>query len=116
MPVKKPSGLGLFRGLLLVWALLSGLLGGIFLLFGMVLNASGFGGQVYTGGGDGTMTASEVERAQAGTLALGLVVLLAVAAVIVFARQRKYRHPTLVLLGIAALQMVAFVFIDSWIG
>jgi hypothetical protein len=90
--------------------LLNGLLGGFLLLFGMVLNASGFGGQVYTGFGDGTMTASEVGRAQAGTLAMGLVVLLAVAAVVVFARQRKYRHPAPVLLGIAALQMVAFVF------
>jgi hypothetical protein len=113
MPVKKPSGLGFFRGLLLVWTLLNGLLGGIFLLFGMVLNSSGFGGQVYTGGGDGTMTASEVGRAQASTLALGVVGLMAVAAVVVFARQRKYRHPAAVLLGIAALQMVAFVFAGS---
>jgi hypothetical protein len=84
MPVKKPSGLGLFRGLLLVWTLLNGLLGGIFLLFSMAFGSSGFGGQTSTGFGDNTMTASEVESAQASTLAMGLamglVVLLAVAA------------------------------------
>jgi len=44
---------------------------------------------------------------------LGVVVLLAVAAAVVFVRQSKYRHPVSVLLGIAALQMVAF---DFWHG
>ena len=112
--MKKPSGLGLFRGLLLVWTLLNGLLGGIFLFFTWVFNSSGFGGQVYTGFGDGTMTATQVERAQASTLALGLVVLLAVVAAVVFARWRKDRHPTPVLLGIAALQMVALASLPSY--
>jgi len=100
----------------MVWTLLYGLLGGIGLLFGMVFGSSGFGGQVYSGFGDHTMTASEVESAQTETLALGLVVLLAVAAVVVFARQRKYRHPTPVLLGIAALQMVVLLFMDGQSG
>ena len=113
--MKKPSGLGLLTGLLLVWTLLNGLLGGIFLLFSMAFGSSGFSGQTARGF-DGTMTASEVVGAQAGTLALGLIVLLAVAAVAVIARQRKYRHTAPVLLGIAALQMVAFVFVDSQSG
>ena len=116
----KPSGLGLIRGLVLAWTLLNGLFGGIFLLVLLAFGSSGFGGQTTTGFGDHTMTASEVERAQASTLAtvpaIGLVVLLAVAAVVVFTRQRQYRHPALVLLGIAALQMVAFVFVDGRSG
>ena len=62
------------------------------------------------------MTASEVERAQASTLAMGLVVLLSVAAVVVFAGRGKYRHPTWVLMGLAALQLVATVFFDAHNG
>jgi len=58
-------------------------LGGVFLLVGMVFGSSGFGGQTTTGFGDHTMTSSEVERAQASTLAIGLVLLLAVVAVVV---------------------------------
>lgn len=110
MPVKNSSVLVICRGLLLTWTSLIGVLGGLFLCLAWLFSASGFGdGQVYTGFGDGTMTASQVEKAQAETLSMGMVVLLAVAAVVVVARWRKHRHSTWILLGIASAQVLSLV-------
>lgn len=94
----------------MVWTLLNGLVGGFFPLFGMVLNSSGFSGHT-SSGFDGTMTASTVERVQAGTWPWGWSYCWQWRQSS-YSRQRKYRHPVPMLLGIAALQMVASVFMD----
>jgi hypothetical protein len=103
----KPWGAWLLRGLLLVWTLLIGSLGGLILLLSVGFGPQGFGG-------DGTMTADEVQSAQLDTLALWLVVLLTVAAFVVFVLQGKYRHPARVLAGIAALQMAVALLSSPW--